>query len=91
MLKFMFMCINPNPDGCKRCIAMRLGVIFDYQATNGKQGGLPVKAPSPGALILVAWESYITPSWPECTKTPTSTGGSTYILIEKSTRNTFFI
>jgi hypothetical protein len=31
----------------KKYIAMWLGVTFDYQATDWKQGGLPVKAPLP--------------------------------------------
>jgi hypothetical protein len=49
----------------KKCIAVWLEVIYDSQATNGKQGGLPVKIPIPtGALLLVAWESYMTPSRP---------------------------
>ncbi len=31
----------------KRGIAVRLGVIYDFQASNRKQGGLPVRAPLP--------------------------------------------
>jgi hypothetical protein len=30
-----------------KCVAMRLGVIYDSQATIRKQGGLPVRAPPP--------------------------------------------
>ncbi len=42
------MIITSNPDGYKKkCVAIRLGVIYDSQATNRKQGGLPVRAPSP--------------------------------------------
>jgi hypothetical protein len=43
---------------------MRLVVIYDVQATNKKQGGLPVRdpPPSPASLLLVAKESYMTPS-----------------------------
>jgi hypothetical protein len=35
---------NPNPDGYKKCIVMRLGVIYDSQETNRKKGGLPARA-----------------------------------------------
>jgi hypothetical protein len=31
----------------KKCIAMRLGVIYDSQVTNRKQGGIPVRAQPP--------------------------------------------
>jgi hypothetical protein len=31
----------------KNCIAVLLGVIYDSQETNRKQGGLPVRASSP--------------------------------------------
>jgi hypothetical protein len=43
---------------------MRLVVIYDSQVTNKKQGGLPVRdpPPSPTSLVLVAQESYMTPS-----------------------------
>jgi hypothetical protein len=41
----------------KKCVAVQLGVIYDSQATNRKQGGLPVRAPSPTALLLAARES----------------------------------
>jgi hypothetical protein len=40
---------------------------------------------------LVAWESFMTPSCPEYTKTPTQTGGIPYILIEKSPKITFVL
>jgi hypothetical protein len=39
----------------KKYIAVWLGVMYDSQATNRKQGGLPVRAPSPTALLLVTW------------------------------------
>jgi hypothetical protein len=39
--------INPNPMAIKKCVAVRLEIIYDYQATNRKQGGLPVRVPSP--------------------------------------------
>jgi hypothetical protein len=54
-----------------KCVAVRLGVIYDSQSTNTKQGGLPVKGPLPhAALQLVAWESYMTLSQAQYTKTP---------------------
>jgi hypothetical protein len=38
--------IYPKPDGYKNCAAVWLGVIYDLQATNRKQGGLPVRIPN---------------------------------------------
>ncbi len=38
---------NPNPDGYKKCIPVRLGVMYNSQATNRKKGGLPARAPTP--------------------------------------------
>jgi hypothetical protein len=69
----------------KKDITVRLGVIYDSQATNRKQGGLPVRA----ACLLVAYIC-MTPSRLEYTKTPPETGGSFYILIEKWPKTTFF-
>jgi hypothetical protein len=74
----------------KKCIAVRLGVIFDSQATKRKQGGLPVRAPLPTILLLFAWEPSMTTSQPGYTKTPLQTGGSFYILIEKLHKTTYF-
>ncbi len=54
-------CLTLIQNSYKKYVAMRLKVIYDSQATNRKQGGLPVTAPPPAALLLVAWESYITP------------------------------
>jgi hypothetical protein len=70
--------LNPNLDGYKKkCIAVRLGIIYDFQATNRKQGGLPVRAPiPPTALLVVTWELYVTPSRPEYTKKPPQSDGS---------------
>jgi hypothetical protein len=52
---------------------MRLGVIFDSQA--GYQLETPCENPSsPVALLLVIWDSYLTLSWPECTKTQPQIG-----------------
>jgi hypothetical protein len=63
--------LKPNLEAIKKCVAVRLGVIYDSQSTNTKQGGLPVKGPLPhAALQLVAWESYMTLSQPQYTKTP---------------------
>jgi hypothetical protein len=43
----------------KKCIAARLGVIYNSHATNRKQEGPPVRElPSLPALLLVGWESY---------------------------------
>jgi hypothetical protein len=46
---------------------------------------LCVSTPSPATLLYAAW------SWPEYTKTPPQTGGSFYILTEKSPKTAFFI
>jgi hypothetical protein len=70
---------------------MQLGVIYDSQVTNRKQGGLPVRAALPPfALLLVAWESYMTPSQQENTKTLPKNGRSSYLLIEKLPKTVFF-
>jgi hypothetical protein len=75
----------------KKCVAVRLGVIYDSQVTNNKQGGLPARTPKPPvALLLVAWESYMTPSRPGYTKSSPQTGGCSYYFIEKSPKTTFF-
>jgi hypothetical protein len=37
----------------------------------------------PCALLLIAWESDMTPMWPEYTKTPPQTDGYSYFFIEK--------
>jgi hypothetical protein len=70
---------------------MLLGVIYDSQVTNRKQRRLPVRTSlHPTAVLLVARESYLTPSRPEYTKTPPQTGGSLYFLIEKPHKTAFF-
>jgi hypothetical protein len=43
----------------KKCVTMRLGVIYDSQTTNAELEGFLCK-PSPTART--AWESYMTPS-----------------------------
>jgi hypothetical protein len=76
----------------KKCVAVWLEVIYDSQATNRKQGGLPVRAPLLSAtFLMVAWESYMDPSQLEYTKTPPQTGGSSYFLIEKLPKTKFFL
>ncbi len=75
----------------KKSMAVWLGAIYDSQATNRKQRELPVRAPPPAALLLVTWESYMTPSWPEYTKTPLLAGGSSYFLIENCLKQHFYI
>jgi hypothetical protein len=70
-------------------VTVGLRVIYDSQGTNRKLGGLPARTPFPGTLLLVVWESYMTPNWPEYTKTPPQTSGCSYLLIEKSPKTKF--
>jgi hypothetical protein len=72
----------------KKCVAVRLVVIYDSQA-NWKQGGLPEPPSHPAALLLDAWETCMTHSWPEYTKTPPKIGGISYLLIEKYLKTDF--
>jgi hypothetical protein len=68
---------------------VRLGVIYDSQAINRKQGGLLVRAP---LLLLYSYWSpggHICPSWPKYTKIPPQKGGNSYFLIEKSPKTAF--
>jgi hypothetical protein len=74
----------------KKCVAVGLRVIYDSQATNRKLGGLLARTPFPSTLLLVVWESYMTPNRPEYTKTPPQTSGCSFLLIEKSPKTTFF-
>jgi hypothetical protein len=58
----------------------------------GSRIWLPARSPTPcSALLLVSWESYMTPSWPKFTKIPPETSGYSYFLIDKSPKRTFFI
>ncbi len=96
-----FVTLNPNLDGYKRCVAVRLGVIYDSQTTNRKLGGLPARTPTPcSALLLVAWESYITlrrpiGSWEDSLQEPShplahscwSPGSHTASIHKYATRN----
>jgi hypothetical protein len=70
---------------------MRLGVIYDSQAINKKQRGLPVRAPplchTPTGHLGVIYGSQ--PAGIH--KTPPKTGGSSYFLVEKSPRTAFLI
>ncbi len=43
----------------KKCVAVRKGVIYDSQATNRKQGGLPVRASLPLPYSYWSSESHI--------------------------------
>jgi hypothetical protein len=46
-----------------------VGVIYDSQPTNRNLGGLPARTLTlSGVLLLVAWKSYMTPSWLDYTK-----------------------
>jgi hypothetical protein len=47
--------LNPNPDSYKKCVALRLGVIYDIQGTNRKQPLSPF-----AALLCLPGESYMT-------------------------------
>jgi hypothetical protein len=44
--------VNPILMAKKKWIAVRLGVIYDSQATKSKEGGIPVVAPLPGRTPL---------------------------------------
>ncbi len=84
--------VNPNLDGYKKVRCLALGITYDSQTTNRKQGGLPSRThTTSGALILVAWKSYMTPTQPEYKKIPPETGLCYYFLIEKSPETTFFV
>ncbi len=53
-------------------------------------GTTPCQNPlHPAALLLIAWESFMTPSWLEYTKTPPQTGGGFHFLIKKSHETAF--
>jgi hypothetical protein len=73
-VKNAYILLNP----IKKCIDVRLVVIYDSQATNRKQGGLSVKASSSRHPPIGCLGVYMTPSRPECIKTPLQTGGSFY-------------
>jgi hypothetical protein len=64
--------------------------MYDSQTTNRNQEGLPTRTPTPsGALLLIAWDSYMTLSQPEYTKVPPDTSGYSYFLREKLPKTTF--
>jgi hypothetical protein len=86
---FFLESLNPNPDAIRKCIAVRLGVIYDSQGANWKQGGLPMRDPLPTTLLLAVEESYMTPNRPKYTKIPPESDGSSYFLIEKSYKTAF--
>jgi hypothetical protein len=84
--------VNPDLDGYKKVFSSMAGSHIWLPVTNRKQEVLPVRTPLPGTLLLVAWQSsfFLTPSWPDYTKTPPQTGGCTFFVIEKSLQTTFF-
>jgi hypothetical protein len=61
---------------------MWLGVIYDYQATNRKQGGLPVRAPLPHRTPIGHLGVIYDSEPAEIHKLP-QTGGSSYFFISK--------
>jgi hypothetical protein len=76
----------------KKCTAMRLGVIYDFQATNRNLEGLLSRTTTPsGTLLLVAWQSYMTTSQPEWTKIPPETGRCSSFFIKNHLKHLFFI
>ncbi len=84
--------LNPNPDGYKKGVAMRLGgVICDSQATIGKHRGLPLRAPFPCRTSIGRLGVLHDYSRPKSTKMPPQTGGSSLLLIEKSSKTAFFL
>jgi hypothetical protein len=63
----------------KKCVAVRLGVVYDSQTTNTVVSRTPCENPRP---------LQSTPISPEYTKMPP--GGYSYFLIEKSPETFFF-
>jgi hypothetical protein len=84
---FKFDSVNLDPDGYeKKCVTVRLRVKYDSQATNRKQGELPMRAPLPPPHSY--WQPDSQP--PKYTKIPPETSGSFYFLIAKSPKTAFF-
>ncbi len=82
--------LNTNPDGYKNGVAMPLGVLCDSQATIGKHGGLPLRAPLPCRTSIGRLRVINDSNRPKYTKIPLQSGGSSLFLIEKSPKTTFF-
>jgi hypothetical protein len=80
----------------KKCIDVRLGVIYDSLATNSKYPWQPIGSredylESPlSRRVHCIGRSYLTPSRPEFTKIPPQKGGSSNFLIEKSPKTAYF-
>jgi hypothetical protein len=76
----------------KKSVTVQLAAIYGSQAANRKQGGLglPMKAPYPTALILVTWESYMTPSLSKYTKITLKTGGALTLRLKNFLKQHFF-
>jgi hypothetical protein len=58
LLENLWTILNNNLDGYKKYIAMQLGVIYESQMTNRKQGGLLLRALLPhctpiGCLVVI--------------------------------------
>jgi hypothetical protein len=69
---------------------MRLGVIYDSQATNRKQGGLPVSPPPPCRTPIVRLGVIYDSQPTGIHKNTTKKGRSSYFLIENSSKTAFF-
>jgi hypothetical protein len=69
---------------------MRMGVTYDSKATNRKQGGLPVRAPLPHRIPIGRLGVIYNSQPSEIHKNTTTTGGSSYYLIEKSPKQPFY-
>jgi hypothetical protein len=82
---------NPDPGGYKKCITMWLGVTYDFQATNRKQGGLPVRTHHPRQRIAIGRLGVVYDSQPAgIHKNTSQTGGCSYFSMEKSLKTTSF-
>jgi hypothetical protein len=71
----------------KKYIVVELGVIYDSQATNRKQGGLPVRAPRP--LPHSYWSPGSHIRLPAHKKIPTNRW-KLLLLIDKSSKTAFW-
>jgi hypothetical protein len=70
---------------------MRLGVLYDSQATNRKQGGLPVRAPPPPCRTPIGHLEVIYDSQPSRKhKNTTKNRGKLLLLIKKSPETAYF-
>jgi hypothetical protein len=72
----VFVMLNPNPVGHIKGVTVWLGVLYDSQVTNRRQGGFSARALCP--LAHSYWAPRSHRSRPEYTKTPSNSG---YILL----------